>query len=162
MHVSVYSSLSVPSRLLWFHSDTSRLFCREVSGWQRSRDADGFRRYSWVSSTGWHLSSASVHRASPWDGGRGHMLAGRWHIWGIKLPCRGPDTFAQLLRSPALTVNMFVENLSSALFFYFLSRTASLFFLSLFFFTLLPQASASWAWLNTSCPEVNMWLCLAF
>lgn len=60
------------------------------------------------------------------------------------MPCRGPDTFAQLLCSSALTVNMFVENLSSALFFYFLSRTASLFrSLFLFFVLLLPLPPSS-------------------
>lgn len=57
------------------------------------------------------------------------------------MPCRGPDTFAQLFCSFALTVNMFVENLSSALFFYFLSRTASLFFFFFFFSSPLSLSS---------------------
>lgn len=54
------------------------------------------------------------------------------HNWEIKLPRGGPDTFAPLLCSFAFTVNMFVENLSSALsFFYFLFKVCSFFFSSI-------------------------------
>lgn len=47
------------------------------------RDTEGFRLYSQVSSTGWHLSSSSLLSVSPWDGGQGTYLQADCTFEGI-------------------------------------------------------------------------------
>lgn len=55
------------------------------------------------------------------------MFAGRLHIWRNKLPCRGPDSTLPVPLYVLLPLNMFVEDLSSAVFCYFFSRPAYFF-----------------------------------
>lgn len=52
------------------------------------------------------------------------MFAGRLHIWRNKLLCRGPDSALPVPLCVLLPLNMFVEDLSSAVFCYFFSRPA--------------------------------------
>lgn len=93
-HSSRHSAVSLftifyplkPKYFLFIHpcSPPSHLFCFCFFPWTpirfygcleggqylwNGRDSEGFRLYSQVSSTGWHLSSSSLLSVSPWDGG---------------------------------------------------------------------------------------------
>lgn len=73
------------------------------------------------------------------------MFAGRLHNWKNKLPRSAPDsTLSDPLCVP-LPLNMFAEDLSSAVFCYFFSRPAHF------------LVSGGGAQADGLCPEVNMW-----